>query len=79
MPPIGRARKPTPKVATDDVDAFLASMGDAADVALGPLGFENFLPGWRTAWLRDPDGVIVEISQGFTDESTETTEIEEPA
>jgi glyoxylase I family protein len=53
---------------TDDVDALLAAMGDDADVTLGPLDFGDFIPGWRTAWVRDPDGVIVEISQGYVDE-----------
>jgi glyoxylase I family protein len=53
---------------TDDVDAFLASMGEAADVTLGPLDFSDFINGWKTVWLRDPDGVVVEVSQGYRDE-----------
>ncbi|MFD0688699.1 VOC family protein [Actinomadura fibrosa] len=53
---------------TDDVDAFLAEMGEAADVTLGPVDFDAYIPGWRTAWLRDPDGVIVEVSQGYRDD-----------
>ncbi|MFJ8165701.1 VOC family protein [Streptomyces sp. NPDC096136] len=53
---------------TDSVDAFLAELGDAADVTLGPLAFDDFLCGWRTVWVRDPDGVIVEVSQGFEDD-----------
>lgn len=53
---------------TDDVDAILASMGAAADVSLGPLSFDDFIPGWRTVWVRDPDGVIVEITQGYVDQ-----------
>ena len=51
----------------DSVDATLAAMGADAKVTLGPLGFDAFIPGWRTAWVSDPDGNIVEISQGFTD------------
>ncbi|MFJ6938147.1 VOC family protein [Streptomyces sp. NPDC101132] len=54
---------------TDSVDAFLADLGDAADVTLGPLDFDDFICGWRTVWLRDPDGVVVEVSQGFADEA----------
>jgi glyoxylase I family protein len=54
---------------TDDVDAVLASLGGEADVTLGPLDFGDFIPGWRTAWVRDPDGVIVEISQGYVDQA----------
>ena len=52
---------------TDDLDAFLARVGDAVPVSLGPLGFDGFIPGWRTVWLVDPDGVIVEVSQGYRD------------
>jgi glyoxylase I family protein len=54
---------------TDDVGAVLASLGGEAEVTLGPLDFGDFIPGWRTAWVRDPDGVIVEISQGYVDEA----------
>ena len=53
---------------TDDVDAVLARMGSEVEVTLGPLDFDDFIPGWRTAWVRDPDGVIVEISQGYRDQ-----------
>jgi len=55
---------------TDDVDAFLRRMGDAAQVSFGPIGFDDFIRGWRTVWLRDPDGVIVEVSQGYHDQET---------
>lgn len=53
---------------TDDVDAVLNGLGDDVEVTLGPLDFGAFIPGWRTAWVRDPDGVIVEISQGYVDQ-----------
>ncbi|WP_201981940.1 VOC family protein [Hymenobacter rubidus] len=52
----------------DSVDDTLAALGNAADVTLGPLDFDAFIPGWRTVWVRDPDGNIVEISQGYTDQ-----------
>jgi glyoxylase I family protein len=52
----------------DDVDAKLVEMGADAQITLGPLGFDAFIPGWRTVWISDPDGNIVEISQGFVDE-----------
>jgi glyoxylase I family protein len=53
----------------DDVDAKLAEMGEAAKLTLGPVDFSDFIPGWRTAWLADPEGNIVEISQGYMDQS----------
>jgi len=52
----------------DDVDARLAEMGKDAVITLGPIGFDDFIPGWRTVWVADPDGNIVEISQGYVDQ-----------
>jgi glyoxylase I family protein len=52
----------------DDLDGFLARVPGELDVSLGPLAFDEFIPGWRTVWVKDPDGVIVEISQGYTDQ-----------
>ncbi len=52
----------------DNVDAKLAEMGADAKVTLGPLSFDDFIPGWRTVWVSDPAGNIVEISQGYTDQ-----------
>ncbi|HSG81044.1 MAG TPA: VOC family protein [Gemmatimonadota bacterium] len=53
----------------DSVDAKLAEMGAAAEVTFGPLDFDDFIPGWRTVWIRDPDGTVVEISQGYQDQA----------
>jgi glyoxylase I family protein len=53
---------------TDDVDALLREMGPAAKVTQGPMDFDNFIPGWRSVWLSDPDGIIVEVSQGYRDD-----------
>jgi glyoxylase I family protein len=52
----------------DDLDAFLARADGVLPVSLGPLSFDDFIPGWRTVWLVDPDGVVVEVSQGYRDE-----------
>jgi len=52
----------------DDIDAKLAEMGPDAKITAGPMGFDAWIPGWRTVWIADPDGNIVEISQGFVDE-----------
>ena len=52
----------------DNVDQTLTAMGGDAQVSLGPLSFDDFIPGWRTVWVKDPDGNIVEISQGFTEQ-----------
>jgi glyoxylase I family protein len=52
----------------EDVDGTLAAMGAEAELAFGPLSFDAFIPGWRSAWLRDPDGNLVQITQGYTDQ-----------
>ena len=52
----------------DNVDAKLAEMGADARITAGPMDFDGFIPGWRSVWVADPDGNIVEISQGFVDE-----------
>lgn len=58
---------------TNDLDAFLARIGDAVPISLGPLRFDEFIPGWRSVWLIDPDGVIVEVSEGYRDEDLPTS------
>lgn len=52
----------------DSVDAKLKELGDDAKITLGPADFDVFIPGWRTVWVSDPDGRIVEITEGFKDE-----------
>ena len=52
----------------DSVDAKLTEMGKDARITLGPLDFNDFIPGWRTVWVADPEGNIVEISQGYVDQ-----------
>ncbi len=52
----------------DDVDVQLSAMGQDAAITLGPLDFSDVIPSWRTVWLTDPDGNIVEVSQGYVDQ-----------
>lgn len=52
----------------DDVDATLNAIGKDVEVTLGPMGFDDFIKGWKSVWVRDPDGRIIEISQGYRDE-----------
>ena len=52
----------------DNVDEKLAQMGEEARITLGPVDFTDFIVGWRTAWVSDPAGNIVEITQGYVDE-----------
>lgn len=31
------------------------------------VDFDQYAPGWRSMWLSDPDGAIVEVGQGYRD------------
>ncbi len=56
----------------DSVDAQLAAMGDAARITFGPLDFGSFIPGWRSVWLADPEGNVIQVTQGFIDQENPT-------
>jgi glyoxylase I family protein len=73
MPAPQRDGPPYPGVrhiafSVDSVDEKLREMGNEARVTLGPLDFDDFIPGWRTVWVADPEGNVVEISQGYKDQ-----------
>ncbi len=53
----------------ENVDLKVAEMGDAAVIMHGPIDYGAFIPGWRTVWLADPEGNIVEVSQGYKDQA----------
>lgn len=52
----------------DSVDDKLKEIGAETTVTLGPMDFDAFIPGWRTVWVTDPNGNIVEITQGYKDQ-----------
>ena len=54
--------------AVPDVDAKIAEIGSDTTVTFGPLRFDDFLKGWAGAWITDPDGRIIEISQGYREQ-----------
>lgn len=74
--PIPQARKDGPSYAgwrhisfnVPNVDAKLEEMGSDAKITLGPIDFDDFIPRWRTVWIADPEGNIIEITQGFMEE-----------
>jgi len=72
-PPVGGAGPEYPgwrhiAFLVPDLDAKLAEMGDDAWLTLGPLDMSGFIPGMRVAWVADPEGIIVELNQGYRDE-----------
>lgn len=51
-----------------NVAAKLAEMGKDARITLGPFKFDDFIPGWETVWVADPEGNIIEITQGYKED-----------
>lgn len=51
-----------------DLDSFIQKMGKAAIITRQTADLGNIVPGWKAVWLADPDGRIVEVCQGYTDE-----------
>jgi len=51
-----------------DIEAVLAELGPDVKITGGPMGFDDFIPGWRAVWIADPDGNIVEVAQGYVDQ-----------
>jgi len=52
----------------DDLDAKLADLGDSVKTDLGPLDMSQYIQGMRVAWVADPEGNILELSQGYVEE-----------
>ncbi|HBX53651.1 MAG: hypothetical protein A2275_10750 [Bacteroidetes bacterium RIFOXYA12_FULL_35_11] len=52
----------------DDVDAKLAEMGSSAVITQGPIGLDKYTKGWKAVWIKDPEGNIIEICQGYKEE-----------
>ncbi|WP_157315348.1 VOC family protein [Chitinibacter sp. GC72] len=54
----------------DDLDALLAAMGDEAVITLGPLDMGQYIENMKVTWIKDPEGNIIELNQGYRDQIT---------
>lgn len=52
----------------ESVTTFMDQFSGEIDISLGPLDFSDLIPNWKTVWLKDPDGNVIEVSQGYKDE-----------
>ena len=52
----------------DDLDEKLKEMGVAAILTKGPVDMSGLIPGMKVCWIKDPEGNIVELNQGYMDE-----------
>ena len=52
-----------------DLNKKLKELGPEANITLGPVDMSNFIPGMKVCWIADPEGNIVELNQGYIDES----------
>ncbi len=53
----------------DDLSELLQNLEGVAEVSLGPLDMSTYIADMRVAWIKDPDGNIVELNQGYQDEA----------
>jgi glyoxylase I family protein len=54
----------------DDLDQKLLEIGDETTITLGPIDMGELIEGMRVAWIADPEGNIVELNQGFREDSS---------
>jgi len=54
----------------ESVEEKLVELGSAVKVMLGLSDFGAFIPGWKGAWVADPEGNIIELNQGYVDQVT---------
>ncbi|MDP3913584.1 MAG: VOC family protein [Bacteroidota bacterium] len=54
--------------AVENLDEMLKELENVAKITLGPADMSAFIPGMRVAWLADPEGNIIEVSEGYKDE-----------
>ena len=52
----------------DDLDAKLAELGASVNIDLGPVDMSQYIRGMHVAWVADPEGNILELSQGYVEE-----------
>jgi glyoxylase I family protein len=73
VPPAGGAGPEYPgwrhiALYVDDLTAKLTELGSGVQITLGPLDMSEFIPGMKVCWIADPEGNIVELSEGYQDE-----------
>lgn len=51
------------------VDEILEEMGSEAKITLGPVDMNQYVVNMRVCWLADPEGNIIELSEGYQDEA----------
>ena len=54
----------------ESVDEILAKMGNEAKITLGPVDMSQYVANMRVCWIADPEGNIIELSEGYQDEAT---------
>ncbi len=52
----------------DDLEGILSKMSEAAVLSLGPLDMGQYISNMKVAWIKDPEGNIIELNQGYKDE-----------
>jgi glyoxylase I family protein len=49
----------------DNLDVKLKEFDHDIKITLGPLELDNLIKGFKACWIKDPEGNIIELTQGF--------------
>jgi glyoxylase I family protein len=52
----------------DNLEEMIDILKDVTQITLGPADMSVFIPGMKVVWLADPEGNIIELSEGYKDE-----------
>ncbi len=55
-------------LSVSDLDGLLKQIAQDADLSLGPLDMSQYVTGMKVAWIKDPEGNVVELNQGYQDQ-----------
>ena len=53
----------------DNIDEKLSELKDVVKITLGPTDMSEFIPNMRVVWITDPEGNIIELNQGYKDDT----------
>ncbi|MBI9066885.1 MAG: VOC family protein [Salinivirgaceae bacterium] len=51
----------------NSINDKLCEMGEDAIITQGPILLDRYIPGWKAVWIKDPEGNIIELAEGYKD------------
>lgn len=54
--------------AVNSIQDKLDEMGNDAVITQGPISLDEHTKGWKAVWIKDPEGNIIELAEGYKNE-----------